>query len=919
MKRLVFFLPFFLVGLAFQMQAQPGCHTISLDGIWSFKADPLGMGLQSNGLQMFPSLTETITLPGSTDEAGKGIRTQGLSSIRLTRMFEYKGPAWYEKKVFIPEDWAGKEISLFLERVHWETKLWVNGAYVGREESLSVPHIYTLGKFLKPGEVNTIRLRVNNDLIYNIEYRYSHAISAETQTNWNGIIGKIELRATDKVYISDVQVYPDIKGKKARLEVTFNNSDKLSLKGDLEIMGKTADNLFDIPKKKIPVTGNDSLIFMEIDLPLGDQIRTWDEFDPNLYLLNLSLNVKADKESYFDTKQVKFGMREVGVKGTRFTMNGREIFIRGTVNSAEFPLTGYPVMDESGWLRILKTCKDYGLNCVRFHSWCPPEAAFKVADSLGIYLQIENSDWRFTVGEDKAVNDFLRREADRIFKEYGNHPSFVFFCEGNELCGSGVKEFLSESVTHWKRDPRHLYTGSAAYPYVPENQYNVLYGARPHRWKEGLKSRFNVAPLNTLYDYSEYVKKYPIPMITHEIGQWCVYPNYDEIKKYTGVLKPYNYQIFRESLRDHHMLDLAEEFTRASGKFHLIQKKEEFESYYRTPGMAGYHLLQLNDFPGQGTSPVGVVDVFWDPKPYVTADEFKSMVSPCLPLLLTSSFVWTNDSIFTGEARIANFGKSDIKKAVLKWTLKYPDGKVYAQGKLPAKDIPIGSPHSLGKIKISLKGIKKAEQMKLIFDISGTSYRNQWDIWVYPSVLPEVNVPSEIKIVNSWNAEVKEYLKQGGKVLLLADTADVRTTVSSCFSGISWNAVWSGMPPELLGILCNPSHPLYAYFPTEFHSNWQWWDLVIPSKLMNLDHTPSTYRPLLQMIPDWNKNNKLGLVAEAKVGKGELLICTIDLLRNMDKRPVARQFLYSLKKYVSSPDFHPEEELSEQAVDVLFN
>ena len=733
MKRLVFFLPFFLVGLAFQMQAQPGCHTISLDGIWSFKADPLGMGLQSNGLQMFPSLTETITLPGSTDEAGKGIRTQGLSSIRLTRMFEYKGPAWYEKKVFIPEDWAGKEISLFLERVHWETKLWVNGAYVGREESLSVPHIYTLGKFLKPGEVNTIRLRVNNDLIYNIEY--SHAISAETQTNWNGIIGKIELRATDKVYISDVQVYPDIKGKKARLEVTFNNSDKLSLKGDLEIMGKTADNLFDIPKKKIPVTGNDSLIFMEIDLPLGDQIRTWDEFDPNLYLLNLSLNVKADKESYFDTKQVKFGMREVGVKGTRFTMNGREIFIRGTVNSAEFPLTGYPVMDESGWLRILKTCKDYGLNCVRFHSWCPPEAAFKVADSLGIYLQIENSDWRFTVGEDKAVNDFLRREADRIFKEYGNHPSFVFFCEGNELCGSGVKEFLSESVTHWKRDPRHLYTGSAAYPYVPENQYNVLYGARPHRWKEGLKSRFNVAPLNTLYDYSEYVKKYPIPMITHEIGQWCVYPNYDEIKKYTGVLKPYNYQIFRESLRDHHMLDLAEEFTRASGKFHLIQKKEEFESYYRTPGMAGYHLLQLNDFPGQGTSPVGVVDVFWDPKPYVTADEFKSMVSPCLPLLLTSSFVWTNDSIFTGEARIANFGKSDIKKAVLKWTLKYPDGKVYAQGKLPAKDIPIGSPHSLGKIKISLKGIKKAEQMKLIFDISGTSYRNQWDIWVYPSVL----------------------------------------------------------------------------------------------------------------------------------------------------------------------------------------
>ncbi|MGN0232732.1 MAG: sugar-binding domain-containing protein [Muribaculaceae bacterium] len=915
MKKISIMILLLLALLPATVKSQPGCSVLPLDGIWSFKSDPLGMGLQSNGLQMFPSMSETITLPGTTDEAAKGMRTQGLSSIRLTRTFEYKGPAWYEKKVFIPEDWEEKEVTLFLERAHIESKLWVNGSYVGLNESLSVPHEFVIGKYLRPGQLNTIRLRITNDL-YNFEY--THALSAETQTNWNGVIGKIELRATDKVYISDVQVYPDLKQKNAHLIVTVSNSKKEQLNGKLTIDGRVIDCQYNIPTTSIEVTGSDSLMVLNFDLPLGSKIFTWDEYAPNLYNINLSLDVEAAGKRYSDVRNLDFGMREVTVNGKHFAINGRDIFIRGTVNSAEFPLTGHPVMDEEGWMHILGTCKEYGLNCMRFHSWCPPEAAFRVADRLGLYLQVENSDWRFTVGVNKAVDDYLTRDADRILRTYGNHPSFVFFCEGNELCGKGVTDYLSKAVARWRADKRHLYTGSAAYPYVPENQYNVLYGARPHRWKEGLKSRFNVSPLNTLYDYSEYVEKYPIPMITHEIGQWCVYPNYDEIKKYTGVLKPYNYEIFRESLRDHHMLDMAPMFTLASGKFHLIQKKEEFESYYRTPNMAGYHLLQLNDFPGQGTSPVGVVDAFWDPKPYVTADEFKQLVSPCMPLLLTSSFVWTNDSVFTGKVSVANFTQSALRKAVLKWTLRRSNGTVYAQGKLPAKDIAIGSPHSVGSISIPLNRVKDADQMKLDIEIAGTPYKNNWSIWVYPSRLPQVDVPSEVRIAYKWDDELKAYLKRGGKAVLLADTADVKATVSSCFSGISWNAVWSGMPPELLGILCNPEHPIYAYFPTEFHSNWQWWDLVIPSKLMNLDHTPSTFRPLLQMIPDWNKNNKLGLVVEAKVGEGELLICTIDLVNNMERRPVARQFRYSLEKYVSSPDFNPSQKLAEKDIDLMF-
>jgi hypothetical protein len=483
--------------------------------------------------------------------------------------------------------------------------------------------------------------------------------------------------------------------------------------------------------------------------------------------------------------------------------------------------------------------------------------------------------------------------------------------------GPTVNEFLSGLVKRWKKDPRHLYSGSSGYPIIPENDFQDYYGARPQRWKEGLKGRFNAQPLNTKYDYADYVKKFSVPMITHEIGQWCVYPDFNQIPKYTGVLKPFNYELFRESLRDHHMGDMAEQFTMASGKFQVIQKKEEIESYLRTPGFGGYHLLQLNDFPGQGTAPVGVVDAFWQPKPYVRAEEFNRFQSAMVPLLRTGSFTWTNNQHFTADIEFANFGNKPLTAAILTWTLNFPGGKIYRQGSLPKLSIPLGSPIKLGSLDIALNHIEQATRLILTIQLKGTDYSNQWNIWVYPEQTPEVSL-QQTMVAYEWNDNVKKQLQQGGRVLLLADTVAIASDADPVFSGISWNTVWSGMPPNLLGILCDPAHAALKYFPTEVHSNWQWWDVVRHSKPMVLDHTPASFRPLVQMIPDWNKNNKIGLVIEAKVGKGQLLISAIDLKNKLAERPVARQMLYSLKKYVESDAFAPVEELKMEMVDSLF-
>lgn len=888
-------------------QQQENTPSISLAGIWKFKLDAFETGISANGVQLLPSLPEEITLPGSTDQAGKGYKTQDMGSLRLTRLFEYKGPAWYEKKIFVPAEWQHKDVQLFLERVHWQSSVWINGKPAGKCESLSTPHTYMVSGLVQPGKVNTILIRVNNDNIYGIAY--SHAISAETQTNWNGITGKMLLQAFDKVRIGDVQVFPDIAKKQARLKIKVINNSGQPTQGKIDFTSgtQTATTTF---------SGTDSILHAETLLPFGGDMRLWDEFNPSLYGLHAELSAGSGEHVFRDSRDLTFGMREIGTRDKRITVNGRPVFIRATVHCAEFPITGYPPADIDAWLRIFNTCKAYGLNAVRFHSWCPPEAAFDAADRLGLYLQVENSDWRFTVGQDSATNRFLQQEALRILETYGNHPSFTMMGEGNELVGPAVKQFLSGLVSEWReKDPRRLYTGSAAYPMVPENQFNVFYGARPQRWKEGLKGRFNVKPLDTRYDYAEYVTKSEVPMITHEVGQWCVYPNFAELPKYTGVLKPYNYELFRESLRGHHMLHQAEKFTMASGKFQVIQKKEEIESYLRTPQLAGYHLLQLNDFPGQGTSPVGVVDVFWDPKPYVSAKDFSRYQAARVPLMRTDGLTYTNAQTFRATIQFANFGPSALENISTEWALQYEDGRAYAKGSFAQQNIAIGSPFTLGEISLPLNNIEKASRMTLAVNAGG--YRNEWHIWVYPATLPAAPV-KDLLVTYSLNDKAKKTLQNGGKVLLLADTAAIASDVPPGFSGISWNAVWSGMPPNLLGILCDPQHPALADFPTEYHSNWQWWDIVAHSRPMLLDDMPASFAPLVQMIPDWNKNNKIGLVFEAKVGKGSLLMTSVDLVHDMDKRPVARQLRYSLQQYAAGEKFAPENTITLQQLERLF-
>ncbi|WP_088323812.1 glycoside hydrolase family 2 protein [Polaribacter tangerinus] len=909
---------------------------IDLSGNWSFKIDSLNVGEKQNWF--LDNLSDTIKLPGSMAENGKGnditvntnytgnmwndslwytdpkmakYREEGNIKIPfwLQPVKDYKGAAWYQKTVTIPENWNGKTIKLHLERVHWESTVWIDNKKVGMQNSLATAHNYDLSDFLTSG-VHTISIRVDNS-IKNINVgKDAHSISDNTQTNWNGIVGGIKLNVSPKLSLGVVKLYPNVSANSVKVVAQIQgNTENVKPELTLQVSEKSnKKNTIKAVIKDIQLDVDNKVV---VNFDMGENPKLWDEFNPNLYEMQLVL--KSNKT--VDAKRIDFGMREFKADGTIFKINNRPIYLRGTLECAIFPKTGYPPTDVDSWKRILKIIKSHGLNHVRFHSWCPPEAAFIAADEMGVYIQAEASAWLANLGDGTPVDKWLYKEGEAIIDAYGNHPSFVLMTYGNEPSGKYHKEYLTKYVNHFKNlDNRRLYTSGAGYPYLPNMDYYNHRGPRIQGWNENLKSVINAKAPQTVFDWSKFIDKTPMPYVSHEMGQWCVYPNFKEMSKYTGVLKPKNFEIFKENLEENGMSELAEDFLMASGKLQTLCYKADIEAALRTKGMAGFQLLDLHDFPGQGTALVGVLDAFWDEKGYVTPEEFKQFSGKTVPLARLEKRTFENKETLSATIEIAHFGEKALQNVTPKWTFTKPDGSIFSKGELKTTNIPLGNGTQLGVINQSFKKITKAQ--KLTLSIAVNEFKNSWDVWVYPTEKPTIETTKNYKITSKLDEKTLAYLKNGGSVLLNITKGDITSEyggeIGIGFSSIFWNTSWTKeQKPHTLGILCDPKHPALAHFPTEYHSNWQWWDAMSHSNAIIFDEIPEI-NPIVRVIDDWFKNRKTALLFEAKVGKGKLLFSGIDLHTNLEERLEAKQLLYSLENYVSSDAFNPKIDLKEK-------
>ena len=874
-------------------------NSIDLSGKWEVALDSLDQGIANGWYNK--SFPDQITLPGTLCDGGFGKACtlepamEKEIFLNLKRKFDYVGPAWYRKEVTIPDSWKDKSITLLLERVIWNSQLWVNGKKVtGHNESLSTPHSFELTDYLTPG-VNSIVIRIDNTKQYDISFSdLAHAYTNDTQTMWNGVLGKLALIAKNKSYIEELQITPNVDKQTVTVYTKWHQPTS-----DGELTFQITDpNGKELPTKKIHAQGNETTFEYAITTPI-----LWDEFNPNLYQAAATLNINGVS----DTRVEKFGMRKLTNKNALLQINDRRLFLRGSLECCIFPLTGYPPTDKAGWQKVFGAARDYGLNHLRFHSWCPPKAAFEVADEMGFYLQVELPLWALTVGKDKPTIGFLYEEASRIMEAYGNHPSFCFWSLGNELQGDFA--VLNEMLTTLKeKDNRRLYMttsftfepGHGSWP-EPSDEFWVTQWTKKG-WVRG-QGIFDDEPVSFNKDFSAAIDSLPVPLITHEIGQYSVYPNLEEIHKYTGNLMPLNFKAVERDLDKKGRLHMAQDYLKASGKLAVILYKEEIERALKTPGFSGFQLLDLHDFPGQGTALVGVIDAFWESKGLITPEEFRQFCSPIVPLARFEKATYWNDETFEVQFEAANYSNNVLKDVQPVWTLNSSKGVVIAKGELDKKDINIGSAMKQGSVSIALDMVQKADKLTLTVAYKGTDYQNSWDIWVYPRKEPHTD--GTVFYTQSF-AEAERALKQGKKVLLNPAKEDING-LEGKFVQVFWSPVHFPNQPGTMGILCDPAHPALAHFPTEMHSNWQWWDICKNAKTMELGSLKANMEPVVRMVDNFYKNRNLGLIFEAACGEGKLLVCSSDLAENLQSRPVSRQLRYSLLKYMESDAFSPKE------------
>jgi len=820
----------------------------------------------------------------------------------------FLGAAWYQRTLEIPAVWQHRRVTLILERPHWKTTVWLDDQEIGSDLSLCTPHEYDLG-LAAPGK-HRLTIRVDNRM--QLAYRPdAHSVSDSLDNAWNGLAGRLELRATSPVWLDDVQAYPDITNKTVRLTVHIGNLTGQPGSGQLAVLNGdwkgSQNNLAQIPH--VPVTWQTNGGTGEITFQLPANTPLWDEFYPNLEKLTVVLlgnQGTAPAPIGYDHRTLTIGLRHFAANGQDFSLNGNPVYLRGTHFGGDFPLTGYPPTDVASWKKIFATCQAWGLNHMRFHSWCPPEAAFIAADELGMYLQVECGMWnQFTPGGD--MEKMLYLETERIVKAYGNHPSFVLLSASNEA-GGRWKNCLPEWVNAQRaKDPRRLYTPNTGWSLIdepgPVNGADYLavgrIGNARVRGEPGWFGR----------DYGNAVRGINVPVVAHELGQWCAYPDFSVIRKFTGFMQPGNYEIFRASAEANGLLARNADYAWASGRLQLACYKEEIEANLRSPGLAGFQLLDLHDYTGQGTALVGLLDPFWETKGYATTPEFRQFCGPVVPLARLTQRTFVTTDTFSVTAEAANFGPKPLALADASWQILDAAGHAVAHGQFAVNALPLGKNLPLGTITTDLAQLPAPASYVLRIGLlrEGTTapYFNTWRFWLYPAANAKP-APADVLVTSSWS-EMEKHLAAGGKVLFTPRLADLSwNSPPLARVPIFWNALMGPTWGRMLGLWCDTNSPALASFPTETAGDWQWCELVRNTRAINLNQLPRTLSPIVAAVDDWNRNDRLGVLFEARVGTGKLLVCTIDL----DARPAAQQLRRSLLDYAAGNRFNPPIQLN---------
>ncbi len=915
---------------------------IELNGTWNFSLDPKNDQDWVGPDAALPQ--DTIQIPGSIEEQGYGQSSTHFPIGTWKKDREYEGIAWFVKEIEIPENINQNNLYLELKGVRWITQLWIDGNYVGTEDSLSTIQRYEITPFVKAGKKHRFVIRLDNQM--HLPLQESHIHSYHTSTHWGGITGGIQIISELPHTIQDVKVKTEINPKLVHFEVEvdrINCEDRNNWSMCIHIYDQ---NNTLIKSNESNILDKTSVLQLTKSIQIElDEAKTWSPNEPYLYHAEIVLLYNGKQ---YDTKSVRFGLRTISTENNQILLNEIPVFLTGYVDCCIFPQTGYPEWDIEHYRKQFSVVKSYGFNHVRLHGWTPPEPFWQAADEAGMLVQTELPHWskQYTKSESQApeeVHTFLTRELKRVIRSLKNHPSFVMLSMGNELIAEDGHPQLNELVYLARQlDSSRIYTDNTGHGQLPSQSREGDFFVPTLNWHPPYNID-HAATADTTTDYGEVTRLEKNPLIAHEHGQFTMYVRPEEETKYQGILKPHWLESINKTLESKRITSRTNEFIESTG-IHLIRSlKENMEKARRTPNLSGIQLLDIRDFPGQGHATVGILDVFWDSKNVVEPNKFRQFNEQTVLLMRSKKRTFYNDEEIAVSIELSHFGLP-VDTADFKWSLNI-DKNVWKQGETIINDIPGTGNIDLIKIneEISVNEAKKVTLEASII-INGITFKNEWDFWVFPrqqlTEKPErtwTNIPElrsalfgarvektigldehsfkkekdvDLAITDQIGRDVLQFLVDGGKVWLMAKENGQHDEVLTRYLPIFWNYLWF---PEQVGTTMGMrihSHPVFDEFPNDGHSDWGWYHLVDRTIALNLELTPNV-KPIIEVIDNFNRSKKLAYVYEVNVGRGKLFVSTLNLTdRKMMKSPESHFLLFKIIEYLKSSNFQPDSSIS---------
>ena len=858
----------------------------------------------------------------------KALSAADVIATRLTRNHTYEGKAVFSRvcEKEIPED---KRLFLRAERAR-ALEVKIDGRKVDAlSGTLSTPYVFEVTDVLKKGSVIELVSDNSYEGLPHDNIIYSSAATDETQTNWNGVIGEFGLEVKENTFIKSLRVYP--KGSFV-LDVEADIDSKDGFEGKLRLSFKELSLVKEI---RMGCRNGETHVRTSIEADVPKELL-WDEAEGRLIHLNAKLisgngddpgNAAAGQQGSYadclDEYETAFGIRSFEDIDGHLCLNGRRIFLRSEANCAVYPETGHPPMDVDSWKEIIRTYMGYGVNCLRFHSHCPPEAAFTAADELGMLMQPELSHWNpRDAFSDPTAADYYEKELMEILKSYANHPSFVMLAFGNELQakedGMAVADRLLD-ICH-KTDKTRLFAFSSN-PFYGEKGPDAgsdFYTASWYKEKPmratfaGMRGYLNNEYPNAAHNYDDTVaairEEYKKPVFGFEVGQYEILPDFKEIEDFHGVTSPKNLELIKENVEKKGLLATWEKRVEATGELALLCYKEEVEAALRTRDYSGISLLGLQDFPGQGTALVGMMNSHLKPKPYAFADpkRFKSFFGDALPLVYLEKYCYTDSEVLSAVVRLSNYSKGDITGR-LKVSLLDGETSLFTKDDYPEVTALQGQLTDATKISLYLGGLNIKRNSALTLKVSFAGYENSYRVYVYTGDSQKPQKPSGIYECRSLDDRAKEILKEGGSVFLAPDpTAEsLPRSIKSTFTTDFWSVGTFSSQEGSMGLLIDSEHPLFKDYPTRFCSDYQWF---MPSSQRALV-LPEGIRSIVTVMDSYAYLRNMGMLLEFKCEKGRVLVSTMGL-HKLKKYPECRALLTSIYRYMDSEDFTPDQNMS---------